>query len=113
MTKKLIKSVFRVVFVQNDTVIELYAKQVAESDLFGFLVVEDFLFGEKSSLVVDPSEEKLKNLLSGVKRTFIPLQEIIRIDEVEKQGANKISPLPKGSSVSAFPQVVPSSKKGD
>jgi hypothetical protein len=40
--------------------------------------------------VVDPSEEKLKSEFEGVKRTYIPLQAVIRIDEVERSGANKI-----------------------
>jgi len=104
---------YRVVFEQNDTIVELYAKYVSEAEhLFGFIVVEDFLFGEKSSVVVDPSEERLKTIFQEVKRTYIPLTEVIRIDEVEKQGACKITPLPKGGSkVANFPPI--RNKPGD
>lgn len=106
-------TVYRIVFIQNDTVVEAYAKHVSEAEnLFGFIVIEDFLFGEKSSVVVDPSEERLKALFQDVRRTFIPLQEIVRIDEVEKQGTGKVMPLPKGSSVASFPPIRPN-KTGD
>jgi len=36
----------------------------------------------------------------GVKRSFIPIQAIIRIDEVEKEGVATIS---KGDNIAAFP----------
>lgn len=106
-------TIYRVVFLQNENVVEIFAKQVADADnLFGFVVIEDFLFGEKSSVVVDPSEERLKALFQDVKRTYIPLQEVVRIDEVEKQGASKITPLQRGgNSISPFPPIRP--KIGD
>ena len=40
---------------------------------------------KKKQVVVDPTEEKLKSEFTGVKRSFIPMQAIIRIDEVEKK----------------------------
>ena len=43
----------------------------------------------RSSVVVDPSEEKLKTEFNSVKRCFIPMHSIVRIDEVEKQGTSK------------------------
>ena len=58
------------------------------------------MFDAKTQLVVDPSEEKLKAEFNGVKRSFIPIQAIIRIDEVEKSGVSKIS---NGDNISPFP----------
>ncbi len=87
------KQIFKVAFVNQNQVYEIYAKRVYQGDLYGFVVVEDFVFGEASSIVVDPSEEKLKSEFENVKRTFIPMHEIIRIDMVEKKGAAKILPL--------------------
>lgn len=84
------KTLFRVTFSYFDSVYEIYARKVHESDMFGFLVVEDVVFGENTSLVVDPSEERLKLEFSDVKRTFIPMQAIFRIDEVNKQGVAKV-----------------------
>ena len=60
------------------------------------------MFGERSQMIVDPAEEKLKNEFTDVKRSFIPMQSIIRIDEVEKEGAGKITEA-KGGNVSPFP----------
>jgi len=58
--------------------------------MYGFVIVEDFVFGEKSSIVVDPGEDKLRAEFEGVKRSFIPMHEIVRIDQVKKQGNAKI-----------------------
>lgn len=84
------KTLYRVTFSYLDSVYEIYAHKIHESDMFGFLVVEGFVFGENSSLVVDPSEERLKLEFNGVKRTFIPMHSVFRIDEVSKQGVAKV-----------------------
>ena len=80
------KSIFRVVFHSQGNVYELYAREVSQGAMYAFVVVGDIIFGERSKLVVDPSEEKLKSEFSEVKRTYIPLHAVIRIDEVEKEG---------------------------
>ena len=67
-------------------------------------MVEDFAFGENTSLVVDPAEERLKMEFNGVKRTFIPMHTIFRIDEVNKQGVAKVrDKSPNTNKVSMFP----------
>ena len=73
--------------------------------MYGFIEVEDYVFGERSQLIVDPGEEKLKNEFSGVARSYIPMHSIVRIDEVEKEGVGKIVEGVDGGSgnVSAFP----------
>jgi hypothetical protein len=95
-----IKDLFRITFLNKGQVYEVYAREVYQSDLWGFIEIENFVFGERSQMVVDPSEEKLKNEFSSVKRSFIPLQAIIRIDEVEKEGVATIS---KGDNIAPFP----------
>jgi len=98
------KSIFRVVFHSQGNVYELYAREVSQGAMYAFVEVGDIIFGERSKLVVDPSEEKLKSEFSEVKRTYIPLHAIIRIDEVEKEGAGKITELSsKGDNVTQFP----------
>ena len=81
---------FRVQFVSQDKVFEVFAKQIYSSDLYGFIEVEEFVFGERSGLLVDPSEEKLKAEFQGVKRSYIPMHAVIRIDEVEDTGPARI-----------------------
>jgi hypothetical protein len=70
--------------------------------LFGFVEVEELIFGARSSVVVDPSEEKIKSEFEGVRKTYLPMHSIMRIDEVEKQGTSKITSA-DGSNVTQFP----------
>jgi hypothetical protein len=81
---------YRVIFAHIDAVYEIYVRKINESELFGFLVVEDFVFGKNAALVVDPNEEKLKIEFSEVKRSYIPMQAVFRIDEVSKEGPFKV-----------------------
>lgn len=97
------KTLYRVIFSYLDSVYEIYARKIHESDMFGFLLVEDFAFGEQTSLVVDPSEERLKMEFSGVKRTYIPMHSIFRIDEVSKQGIAKVREKSDLNKVTLFP----------
>ena len=96
--------IYKVIFANQGQVYEIYAKHVSQGDLFGFIEVEQLLFGERSQLIVDSSEERLKTEFSGVKRVFIPMHSVVRIDEVEKQGPARISAT-EGSTaiVRAFP----------
>ena len=91
--------IYRVTFFNQGQVYEIYARHVFQSDL----EVEEFVFGERSQMIVDPAEEKLKNEFSGIKRSFIPMQSVVRIDEVEKEGTSKITDAPSGGNISAFP----------
>ncbi|KGP63823.1 hypothetical protein EP47_12390 [Legionella norrlandica] len=84
------KSLFRISFANQDEIFEIYARSIKESEMFGFLEVEELVFGEQTALVVDPSEEKLKMEFNGVKRIFIPVHSVFRIDEVSKQGVSKV-----------------------
>ena len=84
------KTIFKVSFVNQGKIYEIFARQIAQSSMYGFIEVEELVFGEKASLVVDPSEERLKDEFAGVKRSYIPMHAIIRIDEVEKRGTAKI-----------------------
>ena len=83
--------------------LNIFAKQVYESDLYGFLAIEEIVFGNASEILIDPSEEKLKAEFSGVKRSFVPLHSIIRIDEVKERGLCKITDYDGGDNVTAFP----------
>lgn len=104
------KLIYKVIFINHDEVYEIYAKSVYEGDMYGFLVVEDFIFGEKSSIVIDPSEEKLKTEFEGVTRTFIPMHEIVRIDQVQKRGIAKIVTAHKEQSSNVSPLYTPEKK---
>lgn len=91
-------TLFRIRFYHEENVYEIYARSLAQESIFGFLEVEDLVFSEPSTtLVVDPTEEKLRKEFEGVICTYIPMHAIIRIDEVRKQGIAKVSDAPKGT----------------
>ncbi|MCP3665351.1 MAG: DUF1820 family protein [Gammaproteobacteria bacterium] len=94
--------IFRIDFINQGKVYELYAEAVRQSEILGFLEIEGLIFGESSAIVIDPAEEKLKDEFSGVSRTLVPIQAVIRIDEVEKRGNCKIIEI-DNSNVTPFP----------
>jgi hypothetical protein len=106
--------IFRIMFVNQGKVYEVYARKVSHGELFGFIEVEELLFGERSSVVLDPSEERIKGEFSGVKRTFLPMHAILRIDEVKKHGSAKITVMEGGSAtVAQFPMPMFSTPPGE
>ncbi|MEZ5537785.1 MAG: DUF1820 family protein [Thiolinea sp.] len=101
---------YRISFVNQDKIYEIFARQVYEADqMYGFIVVEELVFGTQSELVIDPGEERLKTEFAAVNRTFIPMHSIIRIDEVEKPGISKIHAMDGGKSSNVSPFARPRS----
>lgn len=108
------EAIFRVQFRHQDQLVELYAQGVSQSSLMGFIEVSGMIFDNKTAVLIDPSEEKIKAEFGDVKSTYLPIHSIVRIDEVEKTGANKIRPLtdtdkPTGS-ITPFPYPSPKNK---
>ena len=87
---------YRVIFMQNDRMYVLYAKYLSEESLMGFIEVEELIFSDAppTDLLVDPAEEKpcseLEKEFKDVKRSYIPLHSILRIDEVVKEGTARV-----------------------
>jgi hypothetical protein len=92
LTEMATQTLYKVTFMNQGQVYEVYARR------------EELVFGERSSVVLDPSEEKIKSEFKGVKRTYLPMHSIIRIDEVDKQGTSKISKLE--GNVTQFPMPI-------
>jgi hypothetical protein len=95
--------IFKIMFVNQGKVYEVYARKVSQGRLFGFIEIEELVFGERSTVVLDPGEERIKSEFTGVKCSMLPMHSILRIDEVKKQGQAKISALEGGSNVAQFP----------
>ena len=96
------KCLYKLLFMNQGKVYEIYARKVSHGALFGFVEVEELVFGERTTVVVDPAEERIQSEFSGVKRSFIPMHAILRIDEVDKQGVSKITAA-DGDNVTPFP----------
>lgn len=103
---------YRVSFFNQGKVYEVYARKVTQSGLYGFVELEELIFDQKTQVVVDPAEERLKDEFAGVKRTYIPIHTVVRIDEVDKRGTAKITPAGEGGSkVMPFPVYTSSDPK--
>jgi len=98
------KILYRVRFISQDKVFEIYAREVYQGDLYGFVMVEDLVFDTNTTVLVDPGEEKLKSEFEGVSQTIIPMHSIIRIDMVEKRGVSKVVEL--DGNVAQFPSPI-------
>ncbi len=105
------KRLFRVSFINQGQVYDVFAQNVYQSELYGFVVIEKLVFDSKTELVIDPGEEKLRDEFAEVKRSFIPMHSIIRIDEVSKKGKVKVTKLEPN--VSPFPGSFYSGAKKD
>jgi hypothetical protein len=99
------KQIFRITFFNQGKIYEIYAQHVRQGELYGFVEIEDFVFGETTSVVIDPAEEKLRAEFAGVTRTMVPMHAVIRIDEVEKRGTGKIHDV-EGGNVTPFPSPI-------
>lgn len=92
-------ALYKVQFNSGGERYELYVKELVSSSIFGFIEIGEFVWDSHTELVLDPSHERLKDEFADVKRTFIPMHNVLRIDQVEKQGSAKIRQFPdkKGS----------------
>jgi hypothetical protein len=96
--------IYKILFLNQGKVYELYARHIGQGEIYGFIEIEELIFGEQSTLVVNPSEERLQGEFAGVRRSFVPIHSVIRIDEVEKEGVSKIrGDGESNSNVTAFP----------
>lgn len=95
---------YKVVFLNQGEVYEVYVRSVGQGGIFGFVELSEFVFDTATTVLLDPSEEKLKSEFEGVTRCHIPMHSVIRIDEVKKQGHAKIRAASDGSDkVTPFP----------
>ena len=85
------KPIFKVIFHNQGKIYEIYARNVQQGAMFGFVEIEKLVFGGKNALVVDPTEENLKSEFNHVTRTYIPMHSVVRIDEMDKQGSARIT----------------------
>ena len=84
-------NVYKIKFIQLGEIYEVFARHIYQSEMYGFIEVEEYIFNRDKQLVVDPTSEKLKNEFLNVERSYIPLNSIVRIDEVDELGEAKIT----------------------
>lgn len=87
------EAMYKVQFISGGERYEVYVKELISSSIFGFIEIADFVWDTHTELVLDPSHERLKDEFANVGRTYVPMHNILRIDQVKKQGSAKITAL--------------------
>lgn len=90
---------YKVTFLNAGKIYELYARRVASSALWGFTEVAELVFDANDSLVVDPTEERLRSEFGDTRVLHLPMQSIVRVEEVERRGQLSIRDSATGESV--------------
>ena len=97
------KPLYKVTFLNAGKVYELYARQVASGALWGFTEISELVFDVHDGLVVDPTEERLRDEFGSTRVLHLPMQSVVRIEEVERKGQSAIRDAATGERVVTFP----------
>ena len=90
---------YKVTFLNAGKVYELYARRVGASALWGFTEVADLVFDAKDGVVVDPTEERLREEFADTRVLHLPMQSVIRVEEVDRKGQLSIRDAGTGEKV--------------
>ena len=94
---------YKVTFLQLGQVYTLYARQVAASDLWGFVRIADLVFDVHDGLVVDPTEERLRDEFADARVLHVPMQHVSSVQEVQRKGKSTIRDATGEAVVTPFP----------
>lgn len=97
------RTLYKVTFHNHGKIYELYARRVNSGGLWGFVEVADLVFDLHEGLLVDTAEERLREEFAGTRVLHLPMQSIVRIEEVEKKGQSAIRDAACEKVVTPFP----------
>jgi len=103
MSKPDNEKLFRIAFLNHGKVYEIFCTGVCTSGLLGFVEVSGLEFGDKDSLVIDPTEEKMRDEFDGVEVLYLPIHSVLRVEQVKKKGPAVIRDRESGEKVTPFP----------
>jgi hypothetical protein len=92
-------NLFKVTFLNHGRIYALYARRVSSGSLWGFTEVAALVFDVNDGVVIDPTEERLRDEFGDTRVLHLPMQSVIRIEEVEKKGPSAIRDAATGESV--------------
>lgn len=101
------KQVYRVSFLKHGKVYEIYCRDVGTGDLWGFVDLGGLVFGEKDAVVVDPTEERMRDEFKDVEVLSLPMHSVLSIEKVSKRGQAVIRDRESGEKVTPFPLSPP------
>jgi hypothetical protein len=79
------RTLYKITFLNAGKIYELYARNVGSSSLWGFTEVSELVWDSGDNVVIDPTEERLRDEFGQTKRLHLPMQSVIRVEEVERK----------------------------
>jgi hypothetical protein len=99
---------FKVTFLSQGKSIELHARHVASSALWGFTEIGELVFDPPGDgILVDPVEERLREEFKDTTMLHVPMHAIVRIEEVARRGPLAIRDATSGDRIMPFPLAPP------
>lgn len=102
---------YKIAFLNQGKVYELFCRQVASSNLYGFIEASKLVFETDDSVVIDPTEERMREEFELTEILFLPVHAVIRIEKVSKRGACIIREQTTGEKVTQLPLDSPRRKR--
>jgi len=98
------EKLYKVSFHNQGQVYELYCRRVHGSELaYGFIEVAELVFETDDSLVIDPTEERLREEFEDAEVLHLPMHSVIRVEQVRKRGTPAIRDSHSGEKVTPLP----------
>jgi hypothetical protein len=103
---------YKLTFLNQSKVYELYCRKVSGSELsYGFIEASELVFEPEDSLVIDPTEERLREEFADVEVLHIPMHSVIKVEQVRRRGACAIRDSKSGEKVTPLPLDGPRRKR--
>lgn len=102
---------FKVVFLQHDELHEVYARSVSESSMMHFVEVEALVLdapasSESGSPTQSKAQARLRSTYADVQRIYLPIQTILRIEEVHHVGTANIHSIEPAAQEANVTQIL-------
>ena len=104
------RPIYKVVFLNHGKVYEIFARKVSSSDLWGFTCVSDLELAPREGVLIDPTEERLRDEFQRTRALHLPMHSIVRIEEVAERGTAAIRDGASGEKV--IPLPLPPQRQG-
>lgn len=103
---------FKISFLNQGKVYEMYCRKVQGSELaYGLVEARELVFGTEGGVVIDPTEEQLREEFREVEVLHIPLHSVLRIEQVRKRGTARIRDRKSDENVTPLPLDGPRRKR--
>ncbi len=77
------KKLFKIKFIDDKKEVKtIHSNKLNPSSFLGLIEISEIVFMETSDILITPDDDKIRKEFKDVERTFLPINSIIRIDEI-------------------------------